>query len=366
MSVRLFGGRSTRSDLNRSGGKFVNCTKISARPTQFRLAFTLIELLVVIAIIAILAAILFPVFAQARDKARAASCLSNEKQLTLAFMQYSQDYDETFPLAMMYRPDNAAWRWSLIGALPADWRQKAGGASFANYTAGAESMWGNAIFPYVKSYQVYSCPSGIETPFDNNGLAGEYAAADAANIKYYNSSYTYNGLLHQFPVGGVVQTAQVPMVWEGTGLEAKKGYFVSNPTLRCDTTTGTATSIPECIYKPYRRTVNTFPYAGTRDNSGTGGRGAFFGTQPNGTEMWVHTKGVNVGYADGHVKWKRLGGAINPDYKAGTVGPYPDPYVDPFATYSPRGQWWFFYTDVAGAHPCLFRPDYNFTDKDCE
>ena len=62
-----------------------------------RRGFTLIELLVVIAIIAILAAILFPVFAKAREKARQASCLSNVKQMCLALMQYAQDYDETLP-----------------------------------------------------------------------------------------------------------------------------------------------------------------------------------------------------------------------------------------------------------------------------
>src|SRR5689334_16037020 len=71
-------------------------------------AFTLIELLVVIAIIAILAAILFPVFAQAREKARAISCVSNLKQMGLAAIMYAQDYDETYP---------GEWQWS-----PGAWR----------------------------------------------------------------------------------------------------------------------------------------------------------------------------------------------------------------------------------------------------
>ena len=75
-----------------------------------RRGFTLIELLVVIAIIAILAAILFPVFAQAREKARSASCLSNLKQMGLAWMMYAQDYDEKFPFADP--GDGANWgRW---------------------------------------------------------------------------------------------------------------------------------------------------------------------------------------------------------------------------------------------------------------
>lgn len=91
-----------------------------------RRGFTLIELLVVIAIIAILAAILFPVFAKAREKARQSSCLSNEKQIALGIMQYCQDYDERFP---MYA--DAAYSYN----------------------------WDTAIAPYLKNTQVLQCPS---------------------------------------------------------------------------------------------------------------------------------------------------------------------------------------------------------------
>ena len=90
--------------------------------------FTLIELLVVIAIIAILAAILFPVFAQAREKARATSCLSNGKQIGLGFMQYVQDFDETYPHQQFY-----------------------------NVTANKWYHWQAAIQPYIKSHDVYRC-----------------------------------------------------------------------------------------------------------------------------------------------------------------------------------------------------------------
>ena len=108
--------------------------------------FTLIELLVVIAIIAILAAILFPVFARARENARRSSCQSNHKQIGVAIMQYTQDYDERMPI-----------------------QQGSGVENFAN-AASVANLFRN-IQPYLSSYQVLRCPSatGINgTPTGNN------------------------------------------------------------------------------------------------------------------------------------------------------------------------------------------------------
>ena len=103
--------------------------------------FTLIELLVVIAIIAILAAILFPVFAQAREKARAASCLSNTKQLGLALMMYAQDYDENF----------------------------VGSYSFPNGWGNCPRyIWADMVQPYIKNVQLFTCPSAANRNFSHD------------------------------------------------------------------------------------------------------------------------------------------------------------------------------------------------------
>ncbi len=125
-----------------------------------RSGFTLIELLVVIAIIAILAAILFPVFAKAREKARSASCLSNLKQLALADLMYVQDYDEKF----------------LHGWPAPSW-----------------SSYIHMLDPYVKNTQLWVCPSAADNAFCPCGYPGGDADPAAVRSSYARNPYTTVG-----------------------------------------------------------------------------------------------------------------------------------------------------------------------------
>jgi prepilin-type N-terminal cleavage/methylation domain-containing protein len=129
--------------------------------------FTLIELLVVIAIIAILAAILFPVFARARENARRASCASNLKQLGLAFIQYAQDYDERLPNAT----DGTAGvdlmgGWMFYKFFPAN-------TSTSRQFYPAQG----GIFPYTKNEQIYICPSDTVAQTTGNSYSINYCTS---------------------------------------------------------------------------------------------------------------------------------------------------------------------------------------------
>jgi prepilin-type N-terminal cleavage/methylation domain-containing protein/prepilin-type processing-associated H-X9-DG protein len=130
---------------------------------QSKRGFTLIELLVVIAIIAILAAILFPVFARAREKARQTSCLSNLKQIGLAFMMYVQDYDEMMPMAVY--PD-----WQTYWDTKVDWD--------------GNMIGDGLIAPYTRNQQLVECPSikGIsaDRPYVGYAYNADYVGASPA------------------------------------------------------------------------------------------------------------------------------------------------------------------------------------------
>jgi prepilin-type N-terminal cleavage/methylation domain-containing protein/prepilin-type processing-associated H-X9-DG protein len=303
-------------------------------------AFTLIELLVVIAIIAILAAILFPVFAQARDKARATSCLSDEKQYALAWLAYATDYDDTFTSTVPLTT-GLGYMWNYNLQVPADWR--ASQAETNDRVVGASQSWGNSLYPYIKAYGIYQCPSTIASM--TTSVAADYVNPRVTPIP---SSYTANGLLSSMPIGKVVNSSNCPLLWEGRGTDARVGYFLSNPNLECTDVT------QPCVYQPANPpgTLTGPAAACATTNNGNGAMGAMF-TVTNGAgnnvSLLVHQGGANSAYADGHVKYHKLGGG--------------DKHYDPYTSYNGQGvpaSYWY-----DGCFPCLFRPDWDGTSHTC-
>jgi prepilin-type N-terminal cleavage/methylation domain-containing protein/prepilin-type processing-associated H-X9-DG protein len=224
-----------------------------------RSAFTLIELLVVIAIIAILAAILFPVFARARENARRASCMSNLKQVGLGCMMYVQDYDETYPLSYEYNsqtpPDGYAWTSTL-------W------------------FWQQEIYPYTKSDQMYVCPS---TPVNAVNTAGN-------PIPYYGS-YGVNSLLLR-------RGDQKPLALAALDSPSTTYLGMDAGGYRIFPVGSSSVTVPQGAF---------WYLPGT--GAGTSANLTRTGVAFSKTEMdddfnsGRHLGGVNVIFGDGHVKW---------------------------------------------------------------
>jgi len=215
--------------------------------------FTLIELLVVIAIIAILAAILFPVFARARENARRTSCLSNLKQMGLAVMQYIQDYDEKYPYALTVIPTDA---------------NTPGGVWFTNRWA-----WNQVLYPYHKSIQVNVCPNG-DARYSRNPLQGHYGA---------NLSLMPDGQGTTPPVAmSQVQASANTYMLMDAGVYSMAAW--------AQAVTATSTS------------NQYLPGAG---DVGTTVCSAADSYQNSDCQKGRHFGGVNMAFADGHAKWLR-------------------------------------------------------------
>lgn len=224
---------------------------------RIKKGFTLIELLVVIAIIAILAAILFPVFAQAREKARSTSCLSNLKQIGTGWFMYVQDYDETIPEG-----------WSAIS----------GG-------------FHNLVQPYMKNYQIVECPS--------------------ARVKDW--SYTYNDLLNYKSLAAIERPSQTIVEMDST-----QTNWCGNGDLGCVSASSTFWGWwkPQLWDNPGPNywddsSVNPHAHLLTELN------GQSLDVDPDdlnginydrtGMPRYRHSLGINAIFADGHAKWQRKG-----------------------------------------------------------
>ncbi|MBC7808716.1 MAG: DUF1559 domain-containing protein [Akkermansiaceae bacterium] len=301
-------------------------------------AFTLIELLVVIAIIAILAAILFPVFAQAREKARQTSCLSNIKQVTLGHIMYQQDFDETVPF-------NRECNNPTVGSPPAciDGRAMRG--------------WTDLVSPYVKGYGVFKCPSDPSEPVPLKpgtlNQQGQPATegyvyripTDSADPEQFkeggewrcsygrNNNFANNGT-NTVALAQVEYPATTILIFEfapntgGGGQRGERGYSSAFTIVRAASgTAATPAAVPCALYDKNNTTNNQTNFYYLLNNI----HPAQAQYEREKLSSTRHSGGANYAFVDGHAKWFKpekirgqcgFNGAAGADY--GNDGTTPD------------------------------------------
>lgn len=292
-----------------------------------RRGFTLIELLVVIAIIAILAAILFPVFSQARVAAKKTQSINNLKQQTLAAIMYAGDNEDCLPLGQSSSPGNLPdWTWnyfvpvpvSLYSATDPNWKKEI-----------ASQFVFNSIQAYQKNLDILQCPGGrsiVRGPFT-------LSPAVAPTGSRIGVTYTYNGLLSSYPSSNVNSPVTAPMLWHGHGRRTVQAYGYTSPWMVCNNPT-----LP-CVYVP--------SHAGC--NSTINGDQSGYTTNSSKTGVDVFNGGIVMSFVDGHVAFRKIGVGGPPTART-------DPRRDPWASYQNgfvSGRYW----DANNCHVYLFRPD---------
>jgi prepilin-type N-terminal cleavage/methylation domain-containing protein/prepilin-type processing-associated H-X9-DG protein len=246
-------------------------------------AFTLIELLVVIAIISILAAILFPVFASAREKARGTACLSNLKQLGLAYTQYNEDYDELGP------------------------------AGVDLYGSGAG--WSGQVYPYVKSKQVFLCP--------DDQVQGDVCSYGANSDTVMCANQPCTGTLPPIamPLSKYVAPSRTVLLFEvvnSPGINASDVYTVDQTVLSWHKGSPTGDGIDAISGSNSNASGIAFPLAIQYATGYIRDLAASPNLAPYNAPLGRHNSGSNYLMADDHAKWlmgtQVSGGYLNNQY----------------------------------------------------
>jgi prepilin-type N-terminal cleavage/methylation domain-containing protein len=320
-------------------------------------AFTLIELLVVIAIIAILAAILFPVFAQAKAAAKASVLLSNTKQLGLGINIYLTDNDDLFPLAAVVRPTggcngtNPAIGTGVAAPFPYN-DDPYPQATYAcpgrlNF---AQSYWANSVYPYVKSGGIYASPVASNVTLEPTDGVPSWATSP------YSDNLAYNGFLHHLSSSSVYSSSITPLATPMGGTAQLLGREIESPALNCGNT------IDDCTFTP-----GGAPSAKVLYPEASYGSGIWYVIY-NGSSaasLWAFgTHRLPIVHCDSSAKATPFGSAAKPSY-INAAGAFTDPVAQVTATGQPYSNWTCtgpstVYTGTApysNQYWCFFRPD---------
>lgn len=316
-------------------------------------AFTLIELLVVIAIIAILAAILFPVFAQAKEAAKKTATLSNYKQTGTASAIYLADSDDVFPLSGSFSYASGQFRvgWpatdSVLNAVPDGWTSS---RSRDTTRRPEEQLFVlNAMQPYMKNYGLMEAV----------GLAKfSYGAARSTvtNLAPASVNVSYNGMLHAYSGTAINQPARLTMFWGGLYKQNLEGFGISQPQLDCLGTAAGAT----CRFNPSRDPAG-----------GTAAYGYVWYGVGSTSSVWLYARSTPMVYADTHAKMASLNGPIWPLFATGNAND------NPFSSFSDTKGSPYWMTDCVTPgtakgtqtyYPGFFRPDseFSFSNLECD
>jgi prepilin-type N-terminal cleavage/methylation domain-containing protein len=317
-------------------------------------AFTLIELLVVIAIIAILAAILFPVFAQAKEAAKKAAAISNYKQAGTSANIYTSDFDDVYPLSMAFDTATQTWRVGSYASVPAG-NVTNGARNVEPRLSEEQSFVLNSLQPYMKNVQLFEAPG-------RQDLSPGFVPVAGRTLTKINMSF--NGMLHAWSGTAVAAPSKNPLFWQGNFRANVVGGAFTTPQLDCS-----VAGNPSCSFRP-----------------GTGPQGTALAygyayyvptLDPRIINTYVYGRSMIMTATDSSTKVYNFGGLPRwPQYAVLNVNTNPFSSGDPSGTAGDGSAYWM--TDCVspgqnkGAgitwYPGYFRPDseYAYTVNSCD